>query len=225
MYWITAIDLYGIEGVTEGHFVSTISNIFFFMSGFTSFAKYKSSIFGSSLLELLCITWRLQDRTQPWIYFTSPLKFSENIDWLKVLSRWNGYHIMTYMNSVWIGKGQREPHSWREQIELLGMNKRWEQYVLIDIWPHNIGWGQIRTILSSSPSPSPSLSSSSTSIHSWYLSRPSRPALVCFFQAGVLFAKRMQNFGIYWPIMAILLLIYALFGVLLHAKNFDGVPK
>ena len=45
MYWITAIDLYGIEGVTEGHFVSTILNIFFFMSGFTSFAKYKSSIF------------------------------------------------------------------------------------------------------------------------------------------------------------------------------------
>jgi len=105
------------------------------------------------------------------------------------------------------------------------MNKRWEQYVLIDIWPHNIGWGQIRTISSSSPSPSPSLSSSSTSIHSWYLSRPSRPALVYFFQAGVLFAKIMQNLGIYWPIMAILLPIYALFDVLLHAKKLRWCTK
>ena len=51
---------------------------------------------------------------------------------------------MTYMNNVWIGKGQEEPHFWREQIELRRMNTRWEQYVPIDIWPHNIGWGQIR---------------------------------------------------------------------------------
>ena len=39
----------------------------------------------------------------------------------------------------------------------------------------------------------------------WYLSPPPQPAVVYFFQAGALF----------WPILIILLRIYALFGVLL----------
>ena len=42
--------------------------------------------------------------------------------------------------------------------------------------------------------------------HSWYLSKPPPPAVVYFFpnQLSIFFAQRTQNFGLFWPILAIL---------------------
>ena len=54
--------------------------------------------------------------------------------------------------------------------------------------------------------------------HNWFLS----PLPVYFFWACALFAQGMQNLGLFWPILANLLRIYALLGVLLQG---DGDPK
>ena len=56
-------------------------------------------------------------------------------------------------------------------------------------------------------------------MYSLYLSLPPLPAVVYFFQAGALFFTENSKFR---PILAILLRIYALFGVILQG---GGVPK
>ena len=91
---------------------------------------------------------------------------------------------------------------------------------------YRVGSDQIKTISSSSPSPSPSLSSSSTSIHSWYSSWPSRPALVYFLQPVHFLQRECKILASYigqlWlfccQFMRFLVYFYRL-------KNFDGVPK
>ena len=59
-------------------------------------------------------------------------------------------------------------------------------------------------------------------IHSWYVTT----SRVLLSSRCTFFAKRMWNFGLFWPILTILLQIYAVFGlVLLTEKNVGGVPK
>ena len=54
-------------------------------------------------------------------------------------------------------------------------------------------------------------------VRSSYLLPPQPAVVVYFLQAGALFfAPRTPYFGLFWPIWAILLQIYALYGALLQ---------
>ena len=54
--------------------------------------------------------------------------------------------------------------------------------------------------------------------HTSYWSPSPPPVVVYCFQAGALFAQRTRNFGMFFPIWAILLWFYALIGALLEGK-------